>query len=272
METIDNGSLWLRQSLSIGTGTSTKVKIGVLDNDQVFNANDNFIVKKDGTAKMTGNLKITGSAYDLWITNDSTQNIGAAAGMFVYPKGKTSGSTGWFSINCDSAGANYIEITSWGTDPTQNNKDGWIRLLSSDRISINAEGLLHLSSDSLRLTFYKSIGIQNLDTDLTITDVSPTFSGLWYILPGIETNSISAKSITLDPLPNDNNWASYNLNSLGNLVKFGINGEGKAVIESWIGGNQARLELYFNEDGGATLLLKSKKKGELEREHPIGST
>lgn len=272
LETIDNGSLWLRQSLSIGTGTSTKVKIGVLDNDQVFNANDNFIVKKDGTAKMTGNLKITGSAYDLWITNDSTQNIGAAAGMFVYPKGKTSGSTGWFSINCDSAGANYIEITSWGTDPTQNNKDGWIRLLSSDRISINAEGLLHLSSDSLRLTFYKSIGIQNLDTDLTITDVSPTFSGLWYILPGIETNSISAKSITLDPLPNDNNWASYNLNSLGNLVKFGINGEGKAVIESWIGGNQARLELYFNEDGGATLLLKSKKKGELEREHPIGST
>lgn len=272
LETIDNGSLWLRQSLSIGTETSTNVKIGVLDNDQVFNANDNFIVKKDGTAKMTGNLKITGSAYDLWITNDSTQNIGTAAGMFVYPKGKTSGSTGWFSINCDSAGANYIEITSWGTDPTQNNKDGWIRLLSSDRISINADGLLHLSSDSLKLNFYKSIGIQNLDTDLTITDVSPTLSGLWYILPGIETNSISAKSITLDPLPNDNNWASYNLNSLGNLVKFGINGEGKAVIESWIGGNQARLELYFNKDGGATLLLKSKKKGELEREHPIGST
>ena len=272
LETIDNGSLWLRQSLSIGTETSTKVKIGVLNNNQIFNANDNFIVNKDGTAKMTGNLKITGSAYDLWITNDSTQNIGAAAGMFVYPKGKTSGSTGWFSINCDSAGANYIEITSWGTDPTQNNKDGWIRLLSSDRISINAHGLLHLSSHSLRLNFYKSIGIQNLDTDLTITDVSPTFSGLWYILPGIETNSISAKSITLNPLPNDNNWASYNLNSLGNLVKFGINGEGKAVIESWIGGNQARLELYFNKDGGATLLLKSKKKGELEREHLIGST
>ena len=77
----------------------------------------------------------------------------------------------------------------------------------------------------------------------------------------------------MDPLPNDNNWASYNLNSLGNLVKFGINGDGMAVIESWIGGNMARLELYVNTDYRSVLMLKSKKKGDTKvYEHLIGTT
>lgn len=261
METIDNGSLWLRQSLSIGTETSTKVKIGVLNNNQIFNANDNFIVNKDGTAKMTGNLKITGSAYDLWITNDSTQNIGTAAGMFVYPKGNTSGSTGWFSINCDSAGANYIEITSWGTDPTQSNKDGWIRLLSSDRISINADGLLHLSSDSLKLNFYKSIGIQNLDTDFTITDVSPTLSGLWYILPGIETDKlkideINPKSNTIT-INNPNGIYNPILYKRGNLsIKLGINTTPPGFsIECWNGATCLNRYNFTSVQDGSTKVL-----------------
>lgn len=46
LETVDNGSLWLRQSLSIGTEASTNVKIGVLNNNQIFNAMITLLLKK----------------------------------------------------------------------------------------------------------------------------------------------------------------------------------------------------------------------------------
>lgn len=254
LETSDNGSLWLRQSLSIGTGTSTKIKIGVLDNDQVFNANDNFIVNKDGTAQMTGNLKITGSVYDLWITNDSTQNIGTAAGMFVYPKGNTSGSTGWVSINCNSAGANYIEITSWGADPTDSSKNGWIRLESSDRISINANGILHLSSGSLSLHSYKSIVIQNDNTDATITD--QTFSGKWLILPGIETDVISPNSNTIT-ITNPTGIYNPIVYKRGNLsIKLGVNLTPPGFsIECWNGSTCINRYNFTSVQNGSTKTL-----------------
>ena len=283
LETVDDGSLWLRKSLSIGTGTNTNVKIGVLDNNQVFNANNNFIVNKDGSAKMTGELKIEGTVYDLWIKNDSTNNIGTATGMFVYPKGKTSNSLGWVSINANNNGASYIEITSWGADASDSTKNGNLRLLSSGPLNINGHGKVSITSQNNAVSIHSwtGFGFQNDNTEAAITD--QTLSGKWSILPGIETNSISttsisttsisAKTVTLDPLPNDNNWASYNLNSNGNLVKFGINGDGLAVIESWIGGNMARLELYVNTDYRSVLMLKSKKKGDTKvYEHLIGTT
>lgn len=266
LETIDNGSLWLRQSLSIGTGTSTKVKIGVLDNNQVFNANNNFIVYNDGSAKMTGELKIEGSVYDLWIKNDSTNGIGTATGMFVYPKGKASNSLGWVTINANNNGASYIEITSWGADAATVGKNGNLRLLSSGPLNINGHGKVSITSQNNAVSIHSwtGFGFQNDNTEALITD--QTLSGKWSILPGIETSSISttsisAKSATLTPLPDANGWVSYNLTSGDNLVKFGINADGMAVIESWIDGDQARLELYVNTDHKAVLMLKSKQKG-----------
>lgn len=279
LETIDNGSLWLRQSLSIGTGTNTKVKIGVLDNNQVFNANNNFIVYNDGSAKMTGELKIEGTDYDLWIKNDSTNEIGTATGMFVYPKGKTSNSLGWVTINANNNGASYIEITSWGVDATTNGKNGNLRLLSSGPLNINSHGLLSIYSvdSSLTLRAYDKIGITakwEQDNQMSILGEG----GKWSIYPGITTNQISTTSIsatyaTLTALSSDGNWASYNLESNGNLVKFGINKDGKAVIESWIGGDLARLELYVNTDHRAVLMLKSKQAGNYqEYKKVIGTT
>lgn len=280
LETIDNGSLWLRQSLSIGTGTSTKIKIGVLDNNQVFNANDKFIVNKDGSAKMTGELKIEGTVYDLWIKNDSTNNIGTATGMFVYPKGKTSNSLGWVSINANNNGASYIEITSWGADAATAGKNGNLRLLSSGPLNINGHGRVNISSlnSFVSIHSWTGFGFQNDNTEAFITD--QTLSGKWSILPGIETSSINATTIkadfvTLIAKESDNYWASYNLKSeFSNKleVKFGINKSGKAVIESWNDGDQARLELYVNNGGGATLMLRSKMKGQQERSQPIAST
>lgn len=280
LETIDNGSLWLRQSLSIGTGTSTKVKIGVLDNDQVFNANDKFIVNKDGSAKMTGELKIEGTVYDLWIKNDSTNEIGTATGMFVYPKGKTSNSLGWVSINANNNGASYIEITSWGADAATAGKNGNLRLLSSGPLNINGHGKVSITSQNNAVSIHSwtGFGFQNDNTEAAITD--QTLSGKWSILPGIETNSISATTInadfvTLTAKESDSYWASYNLKSkFSNKleVKFGINKSGMAVIESWNDGDQARLELYVNNGGGATLMLRSKMKGQQERSKPIAST
>lgn len=86
LETVDDGSLWLRKSLSIGTGTSTNVKIGVLDNNQVFNANNNFIVNNDGTAQMTGNLRIKGSKLDV-LLKSATYDSKDITGMIVVPTG-----------------------------------------------------------------------------------------------------------------------------------------------------------------------------------------
>ena len=107
LETIDNGSLWLRQSLSIGTGTDTKVKIGVLDNDQVFNANDNFIVNKDGTAKMTGNLRIKGKYKDLLLKSfQEDQQYDDFCGTFLVPTTDLTGSQyeGVIGFSFDSNG------------------------------------------------------------------------------------------------------------------------------------------------------------------------
>lgn len=273
LETVDDGSLWLRKSLSIGTGTNTNVKIGVLNNNQVFNANNNFIVYKDGSAKMTGELKIEGTVYDLWIKNDSTNEIGTATGMFVYPKGKASNSLGWVSINANNNGASYIEITSWGADASDSAKNGNLRLLSSGPLNINGHGKVSITSQNNAVSIHSwtGFGFQNDNTEAAITD--QTLSGKWSILPGIETSSISATYATLTALSSDNGWTAYDLKSGNNLVKFGINADGMAVIESWIGGNMARLELYVNTDYRSVLMLKSKKKGDTKvYEHLIGTT
>ena len=197
LETIDNGSLWLRQSLSIGTETSTKVKIGVLNNNQIFNANDKFIVNKDGSAKMTGELKIEGTVYDLWIKNDSTNEIGTATGMFIYPKGKASNSLGWVTINANDNGASYIEITSWGADAATKGKNGNMRLLSSGPLNINSHGLLSIYSveNSLSLRACKDINLireEDEDSKSFFLQTAPLMLGntgdfysYWTMFPGV---------------------------------------------------------------------------------------
>lgn len=198
LETVDDGSLWLRKSLSIGsTGTNTNVKIGVLNNNQVFNANNNFIVYNNGSAKMTGELKIEGTVYDLWIKNDSTNNIGTATGMFVYPKGKTSNSLGWVSINANNNGASYIEITSWGADASDSTKNGNMRLLSSGPLNINSHGLLSIYSveNSLSLRACRDINLfreEDEDSKSFFLQTAPSISGktgdfytYWSMFPGV---------------------------------------------------------------------------------------
>lgn len=146
METVDNGSLWLRQSLSIGTETSTNVKIGVLDNNQIFNANNNFIVNKDGTAKMTGNLRIKGEYADLLVaattrTND-TQNTEDLMGLFLCKKDGTINNM-YATIGCyqDSNNTKGVQIYSTGdmaidTDTSSGHK----MALSSNVITYSALG------------------------------------------------------------------------------------------------------------------------------------
>lgn len=107
LETVDNGSLWLRQSLSIGTEASTNVKIGVLNNNQIFNANDNFIVKKDGTAEMTGELRIKGKYKDLLLKSfRKTQQYDDFCGIFLVPPTDSTGSQykGIIGFSFDSKG------------------------------------------------------------------------------------------------------------------------------------------------------------------------
>lgn len=144
LETVDDGSLWLRKSLSIGTGTSTNVKIGVLDNDQIFNANNNFIVNKDGTAKMTGNLRIKGTYSDL-LLKSKTINSKDFGGMLVVPAGED-GTTylGYVGFGLDSN-----EETSFMVDSIETSIQGGRRLkLLGTYIQTVADNMLVLGIGS----------------------------------------------------------------------------------------------------------------------------
>lgn len=256
LETVDDGSLWLRKSLSIGTGTSTNVKIGVLDNDQVFNANNNFIVYNDGSAKMTGELKIEGSVHDLWIKNDSTNEIGTATGMFVYPKGKASNSLGWVTINANNNGASYIEITSWGADAATAGKNGNLRLLSSGPLNINGHGMVSITSQNsgIRMHSWKGFSFQNDDIETILSD--QTLSGNWLILPGIETDVISPNSSTITI---NNPTGIYNpiVYKRGNLsIKLGVNLTPPGFsIECWNGTTCINRYNFTSVQNGSTKTL-----------------
>lgn len=196
LETIDNGSLWLRQSLSIGTETSTKVKIGVLNNNQIFNANDNFIVKKDGTAEMTGVLKLIGDEYDLWIKNATSQKGEACGGLWCYKKNNTT-PLAWVGLNTNSNGASYLEICSWGADAADSTKNGNMRLLSSGPLNINSHGLLSIYSveNSLSLRACRDINLfreEDEDSKSFFLQTAPSISGktgdfytYWSMFPGV---------------------------------------------------------------------------------------
>ena len=197
LETIDNGSLWLRQSLSIGTETSTKVKIGVLNNNQIFNANDNFIVKKDGTAEMTGVLKLIGDGYDLWIKNATNQEGETCGGLWCYKKNNTASLASWVGLNTNSNGASYIEICSWGADAADSTKNGNMRLLSSGPLNINSYGLLSIYSvaNSLSLRACRDINLfreEDEDSKCFFLQTAPSILGktgdfytYWSMFPGV---------------------------------------------------------------------------------------
>lgn len=196
LETIDDGSLWLRKSLSIGTGISTNVKIGVLNNDQIFNANNNFIVKKDGTAEMTGVLKLIGNGYDLWIKNATNQKGEACGGLWCYKKNNTD-SLAWVGLNTNSNGASYIEICSWGADASDSTKNGNMRLLSSGPLDINSHGLLSIYSveNSLSLRACRDINLfreEDEDSKSFFLQTAPSILGktgdfytYWSMFPGV---------------------------------------------------------------------------------------
>ena len=199
LETVDDGSLWLRKSLSIGTGASTNVKIGVLDNDQVFNANNNFIVNKDGTAKMTGNLRIKGKYADLLVaattqTNSDTQNTEDLMGLFLCKKDGTVDNI-YATIGCyqDSNNTRGVQIYSTGqmavgTDSSANHQLS----LSSNVITCSAvggiglytgsnimEGMLAPPSDgNIILSAQGSISLKGetvIDKNLTVSNSNNSF-------------------------------------------------------------------------------------------------
>lgn len=259
LETVDDGSLWLRKSLSIGTGTSTNVKIGVLNNNQIFNANDNFIVKKDGTAEMTGVLKLIGDGYDLWIKNATSQEGGACGGLWCYKKNNTT-PLAWVGLNTNSNGASYIEICSWGADASNSAKNGNLRLLSSGPLNINGHGNVSITSQkAISMRSQNGFGFQNESTEATITDQS--LSGLWNILPGIETDKLKIDEITpkSNTITINNPSGIYNpiLFKRGNLfIKVGINENPPGFsVECWNGATCLNRYNFTSVQNGSTKTL-----------------
>lgn len=230
LETIDNGSLWLRQSLSIGTGTSTKVKIGVLDNDQVFNANDNFIVNKDGTAKMTGNLRIKGIYADLLVaattqTNSDTQNTEDLMGLFLCKKNGTTDNI-YATIGCyqDSNNTKGVQIYSTGniaigTDTSAGHK-------------------LALSSSIATITGISGVGIYAGTGALAAALGSPPTNG--NLIISTNNYTLTAKDCLIES-STVSDFCCYQARTavtetrLSGRVKFGVSAvnNGTAVIEAW---------------------------------------
>lgn len=233
LETVDNGSLWLRQSLSIGTETSTNVKIGVLNNNQIFNANDNFIVNKDGTAKMTGNLRIKGTYADLLVaattrTND-TQNKEDLMGLFLCEKDGTINNM-YATIGCyqDSNNTRGVQIYSTGnmaigTDSSKNHK-------------------MALSSSVATITGISGVGIYAGAGALAeALGSSPTNGNL---IISTSNYTLTAKDCLIES-PTAKDFCSYQARTTVQIdktqtrpsgrVKFGVSAanNGTAVIEAW---------------------------------------
>lgn len=233
LETVDNGSLWLRQSLSIGTETSTNVKIGVLDKDQIFNANDNFIVNKDGTAKMTGNLRIKGTYADLLVaattrTND-TQNKEDLMGLFLCQKDGTINNM-YATIGCyqDSNNTRGVQIYSTGnmaigTDTSSGHK-------------------MALSSSVATITGISGVGIYVGTGALAAVLGSPPTNG--NLIISANNYTLTAKDCLIES-PTAKDFCSYQARTTVQVnetqtrpsgrVKFGVSSvnNGTAVIEAW---------------------------------------
>lgn len=234
LETIDDGSLWLRQSLSIGTGTSTNVRIGVLDNDQVFNANDNFIVNKDGTAKMTGNLRIKGIYADLLVaattqTNSDTQNTEDLMGLFLCKKDGTTDNI-YATIGCyqDSNNTKGVQIYSTGN-----------MAIGTDT---SAGHKMALSSSVATITGISGVGIYAGTGALAAALGSPPTNG--NLIISADNYTLTTKDcLIVSSTAND--FCSYQARTTVKItetetrpsgrVKFGVSAvnNGTAVIEAW---------------------------------------
>ena len=230
LETIDNGSLWLRQSLSIGTGTSTKVKIGVLNNNQVFNANDNFIVNKDGTAKMTGNLRIKGVYADLLVaattqTNSDTQNTEDLMGLFLCKKNGTTDNI-------------YATI---GCYQNSNNTKG-VQIYSTGDMAIGTDASaghqMALSSSIATITGISGVGIYAGTKALAAALGSPPTNG--NLIISTDNYTLTAKDCLIES-STVSDFCCYQARTAvtktrrSGMVKFGVSAvnNGTAVIEAW---------------------------------------
>lgn len=170
LETVDNGSLWLRQSLSIGTEASTNVKIGVLNNNQIFNANDNFIVKKDGTAEMTGELRIKGKYKDLLLKSfRKTQQYDDFCGIFLVPTTDSTGSQykGIIGFSFDSKGTAGGVVQSPGV----------LSISGTQSLELSGSVTNIIASDTMVLSIGPAASIQGYELSFTNPKGGIAFAG-----------------------------------------------------------------------------------------------
>lgn len=282
LETVDDGSLWLRKSLSIGAGTNTNVKIGVLDNGQVFNANDNFIIYNNGIAKTTGALTVIGNKSELWIkayTINSSLGIGNVPGIYSYEK-ESSSVIGYISLE-NVGGANTLRLHSEGrtgknghiileaTNELKLSGKEYIKLHDTRHMSIDIFKDVSLTSETLNINATGAIAIGNSDS---VGSFSLKTTGIF----SLDTQNVNIGNSCKLTRQADDGYGAYILDNPPNdtTVKLGMSGATGhyCYIEHWNGDTMARLELYVNSGDGATLMLRSKMKDQQERSQLIAST
>lgn len=233
LETVDDGSLWLRKSLSIGTGTSTNVKIGVLDNDQVFNANNNFIVNKDGTAKMTGNLRIKGKYADLLVTattqtNSDTQNTEDLMGLFLCEKDGTTDNI-YATIGCyqDSHETRGIQIYSTGNMTIGTDTAAGYKMALSSSVA-TLTGITGVGIYAGTGALSAALGSSPTDGNLIISANNYTLTSKDCLITGSTAGEFCSYQVRTTV--NKNGTATPS-----GRVKFGVSAanNGTAVIEAW---------------------------------------
>ena len=173
-------------------------------------------------------------------------NIGNVPGLYNYEKESRS-IIGYISLETTDKGINTLRLHSEG----RTGKNGDIILEATNELKLSGSNYIKLHD-----TRYMSI------------DILKNFS--------LTAENVEIGNSCILKRQKDDGYGAYILQNLPDnaTVKLGMSGATGhyCYIEHWNGDIMARLELYVNKDGGATLMLKSKQPNELMRSQPIAST
>ena len=295
LETVDDGSLWLRKNLSIGTGTDQKIFLGLS-------------ARKDIAASVYNQLTTGQKVY--WKLNPVTnryQYIGIdSKGEAVYNSVISNYSDYCFSqifnakdksiiyengISYFSGGVNTYAPYVW--DPEKGVITGTYTKLNPLFIGnsdINYGGLsFHHDNCPLPDHRYQDLtgmyikeskmfnvrygrgaqvtyDVQSSSSDYTaaisLTSFKDLDEGTYDTSISLDAQTIQlvgkveANTISLIPLSDANGWAAYELESTGTKVKYGINSYGNAAIEAWSGTSTGSSVARIDLTTNGTLTIK----------------
>lgn len=299
LETVDDGSLWLRESLSIGTGTEQKIFLGlsarkdiaasvynqlttyqkgfwklnpvtnryqyigtdeageavynsVISNysdycfSQIFNANDTSIIYENGTAYFSGGVN-TYAPY-VWDPEKGviTGTYSKLNPLFIGNSDINYGGLSFHHDNCPLPDHRYQDLIGLYQKESEMLNVRYGQAWGQWQVTYDVQSNSSDYTAAISLDVFKDLDEGTYDTSISLD------AKIIHLIGKVQANTIS-----LTPLSDAGDWAAYELESRGYLVKFGINSSGHAAIEAWKNENAARLDLYYDTSNNkATLTIR----------------